>query len=215
MKNSVSTLLAALGLLALAPWTHAQGDPARGEQLSQVCAACHGADGNSATNAFPKIAGLGAKYAYKQLVDIKTGRRVVPEMTGILANTSEQDMADLAAYYDTQPLQLTGARSIEVQVHTGEQVEGLELGQRLYRAGNAANGVPSCSGCHSPRGLGNEPAGVPRLSGQYPEYTEKQLRQFRAGQRVNDGDTQVMRSIAAQMSDAEITAVANYIAGLN
>lgn len=215
MKNTVLTLLTALGLLIGAPWSHADGDPARGQQLSQVCAACHGADGNSPTPAFPKIAGLGERYLFKQLVDVQSGARIIPQMTGLLNNMSQQDLADLAAYYDQQNLQLTGARAVEVQLNTGEKVAGLALGERIYRAGNAKTGVPACSGCHSPRGLGNEPAGMPRLSGQYSDYIEKQLRDFRAGNRINDGESRVMRSVAAQMSDAEIIALANYIAGLN
>ena len=107
------------------------------------------------------------------------------------------------------------AKKFEVQVNSGIKVDGLELGERVYRAGNVATSVPACTGCHAPDGKGNAPAAFPRLSGQHPEYIEKQLRAFRAGNRTNDGDAMIMRSIADKMSDAEIIAVANYIAGLN
>ena len=105
---------------------------------------------------------------------------------------------------------------MEVLTNSGAMVDGLALGEQLYRAGNLETKVPSCTGCHSPKGLGNDPSFVPRLSGQYAEYIEKQLRDFRAGKRLNDGDdAQIMRSVAKHMSDAEIIAISSYIAGLN
>ena len=94
-------------------------------------------------------------------------------------------------------------------------VDALTLGERVYRAGNPATGVPACTGCHAPDGKGNAPAGFPRLSGQHADYTEKQLRAWRAGDRLNDGDSMIMRSVAERLSDAESKALANYIAGLN
>ena len=102
-----------------------------------------------------------------------------------------------------------------MRLGSGLETDALALGERIYRAGNIETGVPACSGCHSPTGKGNAPAGYPRLGGQYAEYTEKQLRAFRGGERTNDGDQQTMRQIAEHMTDAEIIAVANYIAGLN
>lgn len=192
------------------------GDPAAGEAQAAVCSGCHGADGNSPTAAFPKIAGLGEKYLTKQLLDIQTGARVIPEMAGLLDGKTEQDLKDLAAFFNSKTTQLSGAKPQEVRVNAGIKVNGLALGERVYRAGNLATGVPACSGCHSPRGLGNEPAGYPRLSGQYSEYIAKQLRAFRAGERTNDGgDAKIMRQVAQHMSDAEIDAVANFISGLN
>lgn len=191
-----------------------KGDPAAGEAQSPLCAACHGADGNSPAPTFPKIAGLGEKYLFKQLQDIQADRRIIPEMTGMLTGKTEQDLRDLAAFYNSNTLQVSGAKPQEVLINAGIKVDGLELGERIYRAGNLETQVPSCMGCHSPKGLGNEPAGFPRLGGQYAEYIAKQLRHFRAGERTNDGDSQVMRQVAAQMSDAEIDAVANYISGL-
>jgi cytochrome c553 len=151
----------------------------------------------------------------KQLQDIKSGSRKIVEMTGLLDNMSDQDLADMAAFFDQKPLQLSGAKELKVRVNSGIEVDGLELGQKVFRAGNPSVGMPACTGCHSPRGLGNSPAGYPRLSGQHADYIEKQLRDFRAGNRVNDGDSKIMRQVAQHMSDAEIKAVANYIAGLN
>ena len=205
----------------------AAGDATAGAAKAAVCGACHGADGNSLVGTFPKLAGLGEKYLLKQLHDIQawdleqdaakkatTGRKV-PEMVGLLANLNDQDLADIAAHFAAQTMQLSGSKPLEVQVNSGLKVDALALGQRTYRAGNIATGVPACTGCHTPEGKGNVAAGFPRLSGQHPEYIEKQLRAFRAGDRTNDGDQMTMRSVAAQLSDAEIVALANYIAGLH
>ena len=138
-------------------------DAEAGAEHTAICAACHGADGNSPAPTFPKVAGLGEKYIYKQLLEVKTGVRVIPQMMGILDNNTEQDLWDMAAFYATKELQLAGANPIEVQMNSGEKVDGLALGEKIYRAGNRANGVPACTGCHSPRGLGNDPAGYPRM----------------------------------------------------
>lgn len=227
MKHIVRNALLSLGLVALAQGAVAAGDATAGAAKAAVCGACHGADGNSMVGTFPKLAGLGERYLLKQLSDIQvwdletdaakkavTGR-AVPEMTGLLAKMTEQDLADLAAHFAAQTTQLSGSKKIEVQVNSGIKVDGLELGERIYRAGNPATGVPACTGCHAPNGKGNIPAGFPRLGGQHPEYIEKQLRAFRAGDRINDGDQMIMRAVADKMSDAEIIALANYIAGLN
>ena len=191
------------------------GDAVAGEAKSASCAACHGADGNSPVPSFPKLAGLGEKYLFKQLRDIQSKKRDIPQMAGLLDSMNNKDLRDIAAYYNSKTMQISGAKTIEVQVNSGIKVDGLELGERVFRAGNRDSGVPACTGCHSPNGLGNEPAGYPRLSGQYAEYIEAQLRAYRSGDRTNGGDTKVMRQVAQYMSDAEIIAVANYIAGLN
>ena len=227
MKHIVRNALLSLGLVAVAQGALAAGDAAAGATKAAVCGACHGADGNSMVGTFPKLAGLGERYLLKQMTDIQawdletdatkkanTGRAVA-EMTGLLAKMTKQDLADLAAHFSAQATQLSGSKKIEVQVNSGIKVDGLELGERTYRAGNPASGVPACTGCHAPDGKGNIPAGFPRLSGQHPEYVEKQLRAFRAGDRKNDGDQSIMRSVADKLSDAEIVALANYIAGLN
>lgn len=226
MKKHVLHTLFAVVIAALAHAAIAAGDADAGADKVAVCAACHGTDGNSPAPTFPKIAGLGEAYLLKQLQDIqawdnasadnKAGvGRAVPEMTGMLKGLSDQDLADMAAFYAEQAIQLSGSEEQEVRVNSGAMVDGLALGEQVYRAGNHETGVPACTGCHSPTGQGNAPAAYPRLGGQYAQYVEKQLKAFRAGERVNDGESMVMRLVAKNMSDAEISAVANYIAGLN
>ncbi|WP_428819695.1 c-type cytochrome [Microbulbifer sp. MCCC 1A16149] len=214
MNSIIKKAALALGMVAFAQVGHAAGDATAGQTKAAACAACHGADGNSPAPTFPKIAGLGEKYLLKQLHDIKSGARKVPEMTGQLDNMSDQDMADIAAYFAAQNIQISGSEAFSVMLNNGDNVDGLALGRKIFRAGNPSSGVPACMGCHSPTGQGNAPAGYPRLSGQYAQYVEKQLKAFREGARNNDGDTRVMRSVAKQLSDAEIKAVANYVAGL-
>lgn len=204
-----------LGMAGGSSLASAAGDAAKGEALVATCAACHGADGNSPTPMFPKLAGLGEKYIAKQLMDVKTKVRDIPEMTGLLDNLSEQDLQDIAAFYAGKTMQLTGAKEMMVKMNNSEEMDALKLGEKIYRAGNQETGVAACSGCHSPTGKGNAPAGFPSLGGQYPDYIEKQLRAFRAGERLNDGDAMIMRLVAKNMSDSEIKAVANYISGLN
>lgn len=209
-KKILSTAFFAVGLIVAVPAM--AGDAAAGKALTTACAACHGADGNSMAPTFPKLAGLGEKYLLKQLEDIKSGTRVVPEMTGQLANLSQADLENIAAYYASKEMGLAGSK---------DDKELLELGAKIYRSGNKDIGVPACIGCHSPTGAGNAPAGFPKLGGQHADYIAKQLKDFRAGAeytdkgRHNDGDTRIMRSGVARMSDKEIDAVANYIAGLH
>ena len=211
MKKMILTVTALLTTALAAPFALAAGDAAAGQAKTAMCAGCHGADGNSAMATFPKLAGQGEKYLTKQLQDIKAGDRVIPEMTGMLSNASEQDLQDMAAYYASKTIQMAGAKETD-----------LDLGERIYRGGNIETGVPACTGCHSPAGNGNNPAGYPALGGQFAEYTAKQLRAFRTGAhdpensaaRTNDGDSQIMRGVAAQMNDVEIEAVTNFIAGL-
>ncbi len=199
-------------LLAITPFSLADGNAEAGQSKVATCTACHGADGNSPAPTFPKLAGLGEKYLLKQMQDIKAGDRKVPEMTGMLDSLSEQDLMDIAAYYDSQERQLSGAKDVK-----------LALGERIYRAGNIDTGVPACTGCHSPAGNGNDPAGYPALGGQFADYIAKQLRAFRTAAhdpedpagRLNDGDIAVMRGVAARMNNQEIDAVANFIAGLH
>lgn len=216
MKNLTKYAIVSLAALATVQTASAAGDATKGEGLTAMCAACHGQDGNSAAPNFPKLANLGEKYLTKQMQEIKSGNRKVLEMTGMLNAMSDQDLADIAAYFSSQSMQLSGAKEIDIQLQSGLKSEDpIALGAKVYRAGNTESGTPACSGCHSPRGQGNSPAGYPRLSGQHPEYIEKQLKAFRSGDRVNDGDTKIMRNVAQYMTDAEIKAVANYIAGLN
>jgi cytochrome c553 len=219
MKNIFKPILMAISLIFLsavaANSAMAAGDATAGEAKSTVCAACHGADGNSLAPNFPKLAGLGEKYLLKQMQDIKSGARNVVEMTGMLNGNTDQDLADIAAFFNSKPTQLSGSKEFKVKVGSGIEVDALELGAKVYRAGNSKVGTPACSGCHSPKGKGNDPAGYPRLSGQHAAYIEKQLRDFRAGNRLNDGDQQTMRQVTEYLTDAEIVALANYVSGLN
>jgi cbb3-type cytochrome c oxidase subunit III len=201
MNKLLVSLVLSLGVAGSA---HAlQGDAAAGEGKVAICSACHGADGNSAMANWPKLAGQGERYLLKQLTEIKDGVRVVPEMTGMLTNLSEQDLADIAAYYQSQTL-AGGVADAELA----------ERGEAIFRGGNLKTGLPACTGCHSPTGQGNEPAGYPHLAGQHAAYTIKQLTDFREGNRVNDGDSMVMRTIAERLSNKDIQAVAEYIQGL-
>ena len=168
-----------------------------------TCAACHGPDGNSPTPAFPKIAGQHAGYLEKQLTEYKNGTRVNATMNGMAAPLSEQDIADLAAYFASQ----TGT------IGTADP-DKVELGESIYRAGNPATGVSACAACHSPTGVGNPMANFPSLQGQHADYTVLQLQHFRSGERANDAGA-MMRGVAGKMTDAEIEAVAQYIQGLN
>lgn len=212
MRTMIAVLFG-LSTLVLSQSVLAEGSPEAGKTKVAVCGACHGKDGNSFIAVYPRLAGLGEKYLAKQLKDIQSGERPVPEMTGMLNGLSDRDLADIAAYYDSQNPRLAGAV---------DDVTLLELGERVYRAGNLETGVPACTGCHSPSGNGNAPAGYPMLGGQYADYIAKQLHAFRDGAHDEDDltarrndDGKVMRGVAAHMTDQEIKAVANYISGLN
>jgi cytochrome c553 len=194
----VSIICCVLAVPALA-----QGDAAAGKGKAAACAACHGADGNSVAPNFPNLAGQHASYLLKQLQNFKSGKRKNPTMTAMVAPLSEQDMADLAAYFASQTEKV------------GETAaDKLEAGQTLYRAGDAASGVAACAACHGPTGSGNPQATFPRLSGQHATYVETQLKSFRSGERANDAGS-MMRGVASKMSDAEIEAVAQYVQGLH
>lgn len=207
LRAAVAGLLAA-ALFGLAPAAHAaKGDPVKGQAVAAgTCAGCHGADGNSAIAANPKLAGQHAEYTAKQLHNFrvkpgaKEAERVNAIMAGMAMTLSEDDIRNVAAFYQQQKLKPAMARSKETA----------EAGQRIYRAGIPDKGIPSCAGCHGPTGAGI-PAQYPRLHGQFAEYTESQLTAFRQGARRNSAQ---MAAIAARMSDAEIRAVADYIAGL-
>ena len=204
------------GLIALffsAPvW--AGGDAAAGKLKTASCAGCHGQDGNSAIASFPKIAGLGEKYLTAQLRHIKAGERVIVEMTGLLDYMSDQDLQDMAAYYNSKKIQISGAKEITL-TGINDPAKVLEMGENLYRAGNLKTGVAACIACHSPSGKGNGPAGYPALGGQYAEYTEKQLLAYRNGERNSGANAKIMQGVATALSDKEIKALANYISGLN
>ena len=178
-------------------------DPGKAQPIAtSVCAACHGADGNSPIPANPNLAGQDAHYLYKQLSDYKSGQRKNPIMSGIVANLSDGDMRNLAAYFAQQ----------KPKPGTAKDRDLIAVGQRLYRGGDSAAGVPACSACHAPDGVGI-PIQFPRLSGQHGEYTLAQLQLFRTGERANDPNS-AMRTISQRMTNKQMAAVAEYISGL-
>ena len=176
-------------------------DLAKGEaSFGTVCAACHGADGNSGTPAYPKLAQQHPEYLVKQLQEFKSGKRNNAIMSGFAGTLSEQDMKDMS-YWLASKKAKPGAATDKTLV---------QLGERIYRGGIADRQVPACAGCHSPNGAGI-PSQYPRMSGQQAEYTASQLTAFRDGVRKNSLQ---MGQIAAKMNDREIKAVSDYIAGL-
>ncbi|MBA1379558.1 c-type cytochrome [Pseudomonas brassicacearum] len=203
MNKLIVSLLLTLGMSGVA---HAAGAAAAGQAKAAVCGACHGPDGNSMAPNFPKLAGQGERYLTKQLHDIKDGKRVVLEMTGLLTNLSDQDLSDIAAYFASQKGSV-GAADPKL----------VARGEALFRGGNLDKGLPACTGCHSPNGSGNAAAGFPHLGGQHAQYVTKQLTDFRKeeGGRANDGDAMTMRTIARKLSDEDIAAVSSYIQGLH
>jgi cytochrome c553 len=203
--------MAAVGCALVSSLTFAQGpkgDPAKAQPIvTQVCAACHGADGNSPIPANPALAAQHPEYVFKQLNNFKPrngkpAERVNPVMSSMVANLSGDDMANLAAYFAGQKARPVGASDPEL----------VAQGSQIYRGGILSKSVAACSACHSPDGAGM-PAQFPRLAGQHAEYVEAQLKAFRSGERANDPN-RMMRAVAARLSDGEIKAVAEYISGL-
>ena len=202
----IRALVCAAGVAAACA-AHAQDQSKAQGIAAQVCAACHAADGNSIAAANPKIAGQFPEYLHKQLRDFKAQGGKKPArpsdiMAGMVANLSEDDMKGLAAYYAGQKLRPAAAADKNL----------VALGQKVWRGGNAATGLPACQGCHGPAGAGI-PAQYPRLAGQYADYIAAQLKLFKDGVRVNDPNG-MMRAVAGRMSEREIRAVAEYAAGL-
>jgi cytochrome c553 len=179
----------------------AKPDPTQGSaKFTAVCAACHGADGNSAVPANPKLAQQHPEYLVKQLQEFKSGRRASPIMLAFASQLSEADMKDIAYWVSSQKAKPGFARDKDL----------VALGERIYRGGVADRQVAACAGCHSPDGAG-VPAQYPRLSGQQSEYVFTQLAAFRDGVRNNSLQ---MAQIAAKLNDREMRAVADYIGGL-
>ena len=203
MQNDRLLVLMAILLASFHLNSYAEGDPAAGKLKSAVCAACHGVDGNSANPAWPKLAGQHEEYIVKQLMDFKAGNRENVQMAPMVADLQEQDIYDLAAYYGSQK-----------PVWGKTDPAMLDLGEKIYRAGNMEAGVPACMACHGPTGRGNPAAKYPSLSGQHAAYTEAQLNAFRGSQRNNDLNA-VMRTIVGRMTHEEIKAVSEYTQGLH
>jgi cytochrome c553 len=191
-----------LALSGLVTFAANAADIEAGKSKTAVCAGCHGADGNSPSPTWPSLAGQHASYIYKQLVDFKEGRRTDATMTGMVAMLSDEDMRNVAAYYESlspKPVAF--------------DAELIASGESIYRGGITETRVAACMGCHSPSGSGNGPAGWPSLKGQHADYLVAQLQNFKQGKRSNDTGG-MMRNVVVRMSDAEMKSVAAYIAGI-
>jgi cytochrome c553 len=208
-RLALAAALLTSGVVVAADQPPKKVDLTRGQQIAtQVCAACHGPDGNSTNPVNPKLAGQIPEYLTKQLLNFKPpeqGKRADRPsnvMAAFVANLTPDDARNVAAFYASQPLKPERARNKET----------VELGRKIFRAGIAEKGVPACAACHGASG-GGIPAQYPGIAGQYADYIEAQLRAFRSGERANDAN-RMMRMTAARLSDAEIKAIADYTAGL-
>lgn len=197
---SGALILGVSALIAFKPVIAA--DIEAGKAKTAVCAGCHGVDGNSAAAIWPKLAGQHASYTAKQLHDFKSGKRTDPTMQGMSAALSDDDIANIAAYYASQ--KITEAPFNDALLAKGENI---------YRGGITEIAVASCMGCHSPNGTGNGPAAYPSLKGQHADYISSQLNKFKSAARSNDSGN-MMRNVTKRMSKAEMDAVAAYIAGI-
>ena len=198
---TLATLLAVPAFAATAVPAAAKPDLAKGQAIStQVCAACHTADGSRGSPANPILAGQHPEYLAKQLHEFKSGKRNNAVMKGFAGTLSEEDIRNVTAFYASKGAKPGFAKNKDT----------VKLGEKIYRAGIADKAVPACAGCHSPNGAGI-PAQYPRIGGQHGDYTEAQLVAFRAGTRANSAQ---MTVIAEKLSDREVKAVADYIAGL-
>jgi len=183
--------------------TIATGDAAAGNAASAVCAGCHGVDGVASITNYPNLAGQGAPYLYKQLVEFKSGARENAVMSGMVAALDDDGMRNLSAFYaEMAPSELKSSP------------DNLEAGRSIYQGGITSIQVPACASCHAPDGAGNDAAKFPRLGGQNAEYIVAALEGFRSGARANDPG-KMMQMVAKRMSDDEIAAVANYVQGLH
>ncbi|MFC4653585.1 c-type cytochrome [Rheinheimera marina] len=186
------------------------GNAEAGKAKSATCAACHGMDGNSPTDMYPKIAGQHAGYIFKQLKEFKLGAETGGKqgrnnavMAGMVAALSEQDMKDLAAYFASQTMK-PGS--------TPEDV--VAKGEKLFRSGDKERGIAACIACHGPRGVGHSMAGFPKISFQHAAYIKTQLESFRAGTRSNDMNG-MMRDVAKKLTDEDIEVLSKYVGGLH
>lgn len=179
----------------------AKPDLAAGEaKATTVCAACHAADGSRGLPTFPILQGQHPEYLFKQLTEFKEGKRKNSVMNGMAAPLSPEDMRNVSAFYASKKAKEGSAKNKDL----------VAVGEKIFRGGIAKKGVPACAACHSPNGAGI-PAQYPRLAGQHADYTKAQLTAFRQGERNNSAQ---MSAIAANLSDKEIEALADYVAGL-
>jgi len=208
MNNKLASLFAITGLLLAATQVQADslvnGSIEDGKAKSLTCTACHGPEGNSANAMWPNIAGQNAPYLLTQLKAFKEGSRMDPLMSAQAMMLSDQDMADLAVYFESLP---AAAQSVK-------DASTVSRGETLYRGGNIENGVSACLACHGPTGRGNPAANYPALQGQHADYTAKQLNDYASGARTSDGKPRIMRDIASRLSKEDIAALSSYVQGL-
>jgi len=206
MKIYLASLfaLASLAAFPVQAQSLVDGTADAGKSKAITCVACHGAEGNSANALWPNIAGQNAAYSQAQLKAFKDGTRADPLMSSQAMMLSEQDMADLAVYFESLP---GAAQSVA-------DASLVARGEALYRGGNTQTGATACMACHGPTGRGNPAALYPALQGQHAAYTAKQLDAYADGTRETDGKPRIMRDIAARLSKEDIEAVASYVQGL-
>ena len=212
MKNvfaSISTLgtFFALALTAApaAAQSLVEGDASAGQARSTTCTACHGAEGNSVNPLWPNIAGQHATYTVQTLKAFQEGKRQNALMSNQAIMLSEEDINNIAVYYEGLP---AAAQSVA-------NLENMDRGERLYRAGDAESGVAACIACHGPAGRGNAAAGYPALNGQHAAYTVKQLQDYASGARQTYGENEVMQAISARLTQDDMDALASYLQGLH
>jgi len=191
-------------ILAASLVTIGAGNADSGKDKVATCVACHGQDGNSMVGLWPSLAGQNANYLVRQLQHIKSGKRSIAVMAGLLDNFSKEDLDDIAAFYASKNNAIGQVAADKV-----------ELGRKLYYSGSLEKGIPACTACHSPKGKGNAPAGYPLLSGQQADYVTKSLKNYRSGERNNDESSQMMMAIAYKLDDVEIDALSSFINGLH
>ena len=208
MKIKLAPLFAMVAMALFASQAQAQslvdGSADAGKAKALTCTACHGPEGNSTNALWPNIAGQNAPYLLAQLVAFKDGSRVDPLMTSQAMLVSDEDMADLAVYFESLP----------AAVQSVKNPATVDRGEALYRGGNAEAGIPACLGCHGPSGRGNPAAKYPALQGQHADYTAKQLNDYANGTRKSDGKVHMMRDIASRLSKEDIEALSSYVQGL-
>lgn len=177
-----------------------QGDVSKGQATSATCQGCHGPDGNSFSPDWPNLAGQNIAYLSKQIHDFQSGARLDPTMQSMVTGLTERDIADIAAYFSTQKV-------------TADAASRSAAGQKLFMGGNRYTHLPACAGCHGPNGAGNGPGAIPSLAGQKAGYVAKAMRDFKSGARSNDRN-QIMQDIASKMTEKEMDAVAQFLAGM-
>ena len=190
------------------PSTFKDGDASKGSSLIASCAACHGADGNSISSDWPKLAGQNQRYLLEQLQYFKSGERVnilMSSVLPILNSYTDQDLLDIAAFYSSQ---------IQTNGQAEDDAELLAVGEALYRSGDMKKAIPACTACHSVNGKGNELAGFPSVAGQQKAYLVSTLKAYRSMERDAGDYALVMQAVSQNLSDYEIEALANYMHGL-